>query len=77
MIIYFVSSGITCILPKLLLNGQIFPLGNVYFCGTHVRFRCYHGYRLVGVPTTYCSENGTWTKSFPSCECELFLDLLQ
>jgi hypothetical protein len=64
---------ITCILPALLPNGQVFPLGNVYFCGTRVRFRCYPGYELIGASSSYCGQDGMWSHHFPTCRCNVFL----
>lgn len=66
--------GVTCPLPSLLPNGQIYPLGNMYFCGTHVRFRCYPGYNMIGSPSTHCGDDGKWSNPFPSCQCK-FINL--
>lgn len=63
-----ICEWVTCPLPKLIPNGQIFPLGNLYFCGTRVRFRCYPGYQLVGMSSTFCGQDGKWTYSFPTCK---------
>ena len=61
-------TGVTCPLPGLIAHGQIVPLGQLYFCGTTVRFRCRRGYRLVGSSRCTCQANGTWSSSFPTCQ---------
>ena len=61
-------TGVICPLPGLLEHDQIASLGQLYFCGTMVRFHCQRGYRLVGSRRCTCQANGTWSDSFPSCQ---------
>ena len=61
-------AGVICPLPGLLEHDHIASLGQLYFCGTMVRFHCQRGYRLVGSRRCTCQANGTWSDSFPSCQ---------
>ena len=35
--------------------------------GSHHHFSCKTGYSLVGAGTLYCSDQGIWNGSFPTC----------
>ena len=35
--------------------------------GSHYHFSCKTGYSLVGAGTLYCSDQGIWNGSFPTC----------
>ena len=61
-------AGVTCPLERKIFNGQVFPLGHLYFCGTMVRFRCYPHFKLVGASSTVCGIHGNWSQPFPTCE---------
>lgn len=69
---FLFNTGSTCPLPGLLDNGAIEPLGQLYFCGTTVKFSCNQGYILNGTGrnSSMCIVNGTWTEEFPTCEGE-------
>ena len=52
-------------LPSSVPNG--FGNGTGSVDGSYYHFRCNEGYSLVGRNTLYCSDEGKWNGSVPTC----------
>ncbi|XP_073244634.1 uncharacterized protein [Porites lutea] len=55
-------------LPLSLSNGFVSGRGKVE--GSQYHFSCKKGYSLVGAGTLYCTDQGIWNGSFPTCFIE-------
>ena len=53
------------ILPASISNGNVHGSGNVE--GSSYRFSCQVGYALVGSEMLYCTQEGRWNASIPTC----------
>lgn len=53
------------LLPSSIANGFVNGRGSVE--GSQYQFSCKPGYSLVGTNTLYCSDQGNWNGSVPSC----------
>lgn len=53
------------LLPSSIPNGVSNGTGSVE--GSHHHFSCNVGYALVGTNTLYCSDEGTWNGTVPTC----------
>ncbi|XP_020611647.1 protein mesh-like isoform X3 [Orbicella faveolata] len=56
------------LLPSSIANGFVNGRGSVE--GSQYQFSCKPGYSLVGTNTLYCSDQGNWNGSVPSCLIE-------
>ncbi|GFR11206.1 sushi, von Willebrand factor type A, EGF and pentraxin domain-containing protein 1 [Trichonephila clavata] len=41
---------------------------NIFHLGDEVMYRCSKGFKLVGINTRICQENGTWSNEVPQCK---------
>ena len=57
---------ISCGGPSPLTNGHIDI--SAYFFGSVITYNCDYGYRLNGVKSRICQENGVWSDDDPKCE---------
>ena len=53
------------LLPSSIKHGYVNGSGSVQ--GSLYRFICKHGYSLVGENNLYCTAEGRWNASIPSC----------
>ena len=60
-----------CDEPRHLENG--YRIGNEFWEGKNVTYKCNKGYRLRGPLVRVCNETGNWTMEEPTCEGELHL----
>ncbi|XP_038605141.1 C4b-binding protein alpha chain-like [Tachyglossus aculeatus] len=49
-------------------NGVVTPHKTNYQAAVTISVKCNSGYKLIGVPNSSCSENGTWSPELPKCE---------
>ena len=59
--------------PKLATSERLTFSSNTeshYVYGDIVTYNCDSNYRLIGASMTYCTANGTWSKSTPLCKGE-------
>lgn len=54
-----------------LLYGSVTYTNGTTFYGSTLTYTCVKNYRLVGVTTRRCLENGQWSDESPRCEGKL------
>lgn len=66
-LIYFIVVVISCGDPGPIASGIY--MGNEFTFNKTVRYRCNPGYIMdpLGRDTLYCSKDGTWNQTKPSC----------
>ena len=47
-------------------NGEVTLTGTTR--GSLAKYRCDHGYKLEGLSTRVCEENGKWSSKAPVCK---------
>ncbi|XP_076346234.1 sushi, von Willebrand factor type A, EGF and pentraxin domain-containing protein 1-like isoform X1 [Tachypleus tridentatus] len=59
---------ILCKNPDQLENGIVVIHKDKYIPGDYIQFQCDEGFRLQGVSTLKCQENGKWNGAIPVCQ---------
>ena len=66
---WFCCLVVDCGQPLLLRHGQVHLTNTTY--RSRVNFTCNQGYDLVGISSTVCVANGTWSEEAPLCISKL------
>ncbi|XP_055886163.1 sushi, von Willebrand factor type A, EGF and pentraxin domain-containing protein 1-like [Biomphalaria glabrata] len=69
-------SPLDCSHPVEIPHGSLIASGTTF--GSYVTYSCHSGYQLKGDRVIYCSQQGTWDGSIPSCDikdCRMPLDI--
>ncbi|XP_053562555.1 C4b-binding protein isoform X2 [Bombina bombina] len=59
--------AVICKPPDDLVNGKYSPLKNQYYFSEKVTYKCKDNLKLDGASTLFCTENGKWSSSPPTC----------
>lgn len=62
---YFVTAEIICPVLETPANGQ--KSTDAVQVDTVLNFRCFVGYKVVGVSVLHCREDGRWNGTEPTC----------
>lgn len=68
-------SDVDCGKVMQLLYGSVTYTNGTTFLGSTLTYTCVKNYRLVGVTSRRCLENGQWSDELPRCEGK-FCDLM-
>jgi hypothetical protein len=49
-------------------NRLVFSTNKHFLYGSVVQFACHRGYRILGVSSLICLENGSWSHPIPVCQ---------
>lgn len=71
------TMGVACLfsvvdcgkVPTMLYGSANYINGSTYL-GSRLSYSCVRNYRLVGVQSRVCQENGQWSDGSPRCEGE-------
>ena len=67
-VLLFLSGHRLCDEPGPVENG--YRIGDEFWEGKNVTYKCNKGYRLRGPLVRVCNEIGNWTEEEPTCEGE-------
>ena len=68
-VLFFLSGHRLCDEPGPVENG--YRIGDEFWEGKNVTYKCNKGYRLRGPLVRICNEIGNWTEEEPTCEGEI------
>ena len=68
-VFFFLSGHRLCDEPGPVENG--YRIGDEFWEGKNVTYKCNKGYRLRGPLVRVCNEIGNWTEEEPTCEGEI------
>ncbi|XP_042655840.1 complement receptor type 1 isoform X2 [Tyto alba] len=61
--------GAKCLPPPSIANGERSShLSDTFDVGARVRYRCKHGFSLIGNKSVHCTTHGVWSHPPPRCE---------
>ena len=68
MIPSMIPAVIDCGRVPVILKGEVKYINSSTFLDSQVNYTCSYGYRVSGVKTRICKDDGKWSESSPKCE---------